>query len=96
MSRDQKPTVGRVVHYALDDLGPCAGEARRADIVKVYDDGAVDLAVTPALSDVTQAERDGWKRVAGTMRMAVPQFYVHSARFDPDGAPGTWRWPPVV
>lgn len=95
MSREQKPSVGRIVHYALD-LGPNKGAARRADIVEVYDDGRVDLVVTAAISDIEPATLDGWCYAAGDTRMAARQFYVHAPPFDPDGAPGTWRWPPVV
>lgn len=62
---EQKPSVGRIVHYAIPGLD----EHAAAIITHVYEDGLVNLAVYerfPAGS--TKPERRGW--LAGASPMA--------------------------
>ena len=74
---DQKPSVGRVVHYRSHGSpdGQYKSLARAAIITEIYGDStAVGLCILNPTG----------------------MFFTSSVQFDPDGVPGTWRWPPRV
>lgn len=77
-----KPTVGRIVHYVLDE-GPSYGQTRPAVIVRVWTDTCVTLQV------FTDAHNDGlpgcWLRPSKDYREPYEGVL-------PVG--GTWFWPP--
>jgi hypothetical protein len=77
----QKPTVGRIVCYTLED-GPNAGKVRPAVIVKVWSDTCVNLRV---FLDGTNDSPDGWS-LFNEWKTSVLE-----------GQPGEnfrWFWPP--
>jgi hypothetical protein len=88
------PSVGRIVHYMLD-AGPNKGHARAAIIARVWDDpdapGGVATRVN--LSVFTDGQNDAIVTSPGVIGGSV---WRGSVEYDPDGAPGTWRWPPTV
>lgn len=86
----QEVTVGRIVHYTLPAHYPRGGEVRPAIVVRSWSpiehdnphSGMVNLKVFldgANDQDISQGGHDLW---------------VGSVYFDPDGKPGTWRWPP--
>lgn len=82
---DANPTPGRIVRYVLSD-GRAAGESRPAIIVRVFDptDTKVQLQV------FTDGMNDGLTRDTGSEGI----MWKTSVPYDPDGALGTWHWPP--
>jgi hypothetical protein len=77
----QPPSPGRIVRYVLDS-GPNAGQGRPALIVVVRDDGRAGLYV---FTDCGHPDGD-----------LLPLPVWRDASYDPDGARGTWSWPPYV
>ena len=85
------PTVGRIVHYALDLGGARPADTRPAIIVRVWSDTCVQLQVfTDGANDHLRA--DGGPAAAD--EPAANVVWRSSVAYDPDGKPGTWRWPP--
>lgn len=87
METEQKPTVGRIVHYVLPD-GRSAGHTRPAIVVRVWGgtDGGHDMPLIQ-LQVFTDGRNDGDEYASGIA-------WKTSVHYDADGAPGTWRWPP--
>jgi hypothetical protein len=90
-----KPTVGRIVHYQA--FGTPGGEypsvPRAAVITQAlplpdFDDGRVRLMDGIGASD----ERN---YVIGLCILnPTGMFFNPDVKFDAEGKPGTWRWPP--
>lgn len=98
MDQVQKPSIGRVVHYVIDE-----NTHRPAIVVRVWadeqhyqedaakGDHVVQLQVfTDGSNDRHTAESLG---ILGAENGLVWRTSVH---FDPNGAPGTWHWPERV
>lgn len=80
-----RPGLGRIVHYALPD-GPSKGQYRPAIVVRVWgrNDGEMPLVQLQVLTD---GSNDGAEYASGLA-------WKTSVSHDPEGAPGTWCWPP--
>lgn len=79
---DQKPSVGRIVLYCYADRPP-----RPAIITAVIADserGEVNLVV------IFDGHNDTYDRDRS------PIEWIGTRAYDPDGAQGTWHWPPRV
>jgi hypothetical protein len=79
-----KPTVGRIVHYQA--FGTPGGEYKsepRAAVVT-----QVRLIPQGALDDEHSYS------VGLCILNPIGQFFNVDVRYDADGKPGTWRWPP--
>jgi hypothetical protein len=81
-----RPTVGRIVHYQA--FGTPGGEYKslpRAAIITAVD----DIEYAPP----SPFQESGY-RVALCILNPTGQFFNVDVKFDPEGKPGTWRWPP--
>jgi hypothetical protein len=82
-----KPTVGRIVHYQA--FGTPGGEypsvARAAVVTAVSE--------LEPLSATLLTDEKGY-RVGLCILNPTGIFFNPEVRFDADGKPGTWRWPP--
>jgi hypothetical protein len=87
MSTEQKPSVGRIVHYVMPiRYGRARGEVRPAIIVRVFP-GETDKV---QLQVFTDGSNDGLECVLGIV-------WETSVHHDEAGkALGTWHWPPRV
>lgn len=82
---EQKPSVGRIVHYVYDTDD--ASEVRPAIITRVNRDGTVNLRVFLDFEDVfSNGECD--EHDMATHQQNVP--------YNPVALPGCWTWPPRV
>lgn len=77
--------VGRTVHYVLEDGN--RGDVRPAVVVRIWDHGGPQG--TCNLQVFTDGRNDGEQYASGIA-------WKTSRCYDPDGAPGTWHWPPRV
>lgn len=86
----QRPSVGRIVHYVLEE-GPNAGEHRPAIIVKVWADPPE--SATPGVACQLQVFTDS----AGgeVYNDQLPQVMWKTSRSQGD-YPGSWHWPEYV
>lgn len=82
MTNEQKPSIGRTVHFAAADGPPRTGTT-------VY--AAIITAVNPKNPDGSGAET-----VELATFGPSSLYFQHAVKFDADGAHGTWRWPPKV
>ncbi len=84
----QKPSVGRVVHFVLPD-GPRKGEDRPADIVRLPDDkfGADSNIVNLLVK--TDGRHDGTPYHNGV-------YHAERVHHSETREPGTWHWPQRV
>jgi hypothetical protein len=82
----QKPSLGRIVRY----VGKHGINAPRAAIVT--------CSVADVVPDGLVAPLDSDMHVHLSVFTPSPQnsFPEFNIPFDPDGAPGTWSWPPRV
>jgi hypothetical protein len=78
----QTPTVGRIVHYQAHGSpnGQHKSRPRAAVITEVIEDAGV---VNNDVVDLAVLNPTG-------------MYFNQGCLFDPDGGPGTWRWPPRV
>jgi hypothetical protein len=76
------PSLGRIVHFVLPD-GPHAGQSRAAIITSVHGPKLVNLTVFLDQSGDMGQGKD----------FQITDRYW-SRDYGPDGAPGTWHWPP--
>lgn len=84
---EQKPSIGRVVHYVLNE-GRNAGEHRPAFVVKVWGDQPDSLVQLQVFTD---------SNPASDSNDCLPQvLWKTSVKLDADAAPGTWHWPERV
>ncbi len=86
MLADVKPTVGRIVHYQA--FGTPGGEypsVPRAAVVTAADWIGGDSAL---LAD------EASYRVGLAILNPTGMFFNPDIKYDADGKPGTWRWPP--
>lgn len=84
MSRNTQPvSVGRMVHYQAHGSpnGQHKSEARAAIITGLIKDPGGTVELD--VVDLFVMNPHGL-------------FFNAACQFDPDGAPGTWRWPPRV
>lgn len=79
-------TVGRIVHYVLAD-GRSKGEVRPAIVVHVWSQPIAIGTGACQLQVFTDGSNDGPQFASGL-------HWATSVTYDPDGAPGTWHWPP--
>lgn len=88
---NQTPSIGRIVHYVLDD-----GTIRPAIIVAVWspESGCSNLQV---FVDGTNDHATDMKRTGVTAEEAMRGFAWRTSRACSDGPkPGYWHWPPYV
>lgn len=80
----QTPSVARIVHYQAHGSpnGQHKSVARAAVITGTITDGP-EGPVNPDVVDLCVLNPTGL-------------FFNQGCLFDPDGGPGTWRWPPKV
>ncbi len=91
MQRGMRPTVARNVHYQA--YGTPGGEYQsvpRAAIITA----AVPIAGEAALSDAVAYSDERNYTVGLCILNPTGMFFNVAVPFDPDGKPGTWRWPP--
>lgn len=82
-----RPTVGRIVHYTLEREGR-PPVTRPAIVVHVWDPPAAGAMPLVQLQVFLDGTNDG-------ASAALPGLaWRTSVHYDPDGTPGTWRWPP--
>jgi hypothetical protein len=86
----QKPSVGRVVHYVA--FGTPGGEfpagVCRAAIITEINDAVI--------ADGAQFPFDGAGRVGLMVANPTGIFLNRGIAYDPNKAPGTWHWPERV
>lgn len=84
---NQKPTVGRIVHY--QSYGTPKGEyqstARAAIVTEVND-------LPPTAEGGTPEER---VLIGVAVLNPAGLFFDRGVAYNADGRPGTWRWPPM-
>jgi hypothetical protein len=85
---DQKPSIGRIVLYQRHGSpnGQHKSEPSPAVITAVRGDIGDEGSVGPGL--------DGYVDLFVMNPNGV--YFDRATKYDPDGAPGTWRWPPRV
>lgn len=83
-----KPTVGRIVHY--QSYGTPGGEYKPLPRAAVITAADTDY---PLVSDEGKADETNY-RVALCILNPTGQFFNTDVKYDPEGKPGTWRWPP--
>ena len=77
---EQKPSVGRIVHFTAADGPPRTGTTAYAAIV---------TAVHPKNPD------GGGDETVDLATLGPRSLYFQlGVKYDADGANGTWRWPP--
>lgn len=79
----QPPSVGRIVHYQAHGSpnGQHRSRPRAAVITEVLE--APDGTLNHDVVDLAVLNPTG-------------MFFNQGCLYDPDGGPGTWRWPPKV
>ena len=81
---EQKPSVGRIVHYTPADAGntskPNKGQPYPAIITHVWGDTCVNLCVC----------------ADGSFPLGEPNDVPTSVNYSESGGERTWRWPPRV
>jgi hypothetical protein len=91
---DQKPSIGRTVHFVLPEQAGiksgAVGAHRPATIVRVWADEGhyLDEPGVVQLQVLTDGSNDF---EAGTQL-----YWATSVHYDPTGKPGTWHWPEKV
>lgn len=89
---EQKPSVGRVVHYVA--FGTPGGEfkagiCRAAVITEVYTNGNM-----PPNGTVIQIDEHGQCTTVGLCVLnPTGQYFNRGIRYDDKSVPGTWHWP---
>lgn len=94
---EQKPSVGRVVHYVA--YGTPGGEfqagvCRAAIITEVYgpDHRSRDMISAPD-GFVIDVDKDGHVTTVGLCVLnPTGQYFNRGVRYDGSGTPGTWHW----
>lgn len=81
-----KPSLGCVVHY----VGKLGIHAKRAAIV------SCSLAELMPEGDAPALDSDMHVHLFVTTPGEKGHFSEFNVPFDPEGAPGTWSWPPCV
>ncbi len=96
---DQKPSIGRIVHYVLKE-GRSAGSHRAAIVVDSFGDGVphANLQVFLDHGNDEGSEFTQHVQLSGgdvLERLDHPLTgHVYSAPYDPEGKlPGSWHWP---
>jgi hypothetical protein len=101
---DQKPSIGRVVHYVLKE-GRSAGCHRAALIVNAFGDGIPHANLHIHLDGANDAgnEFEISQKIEGEggevlERLECPLLgHAYSAPYDPEGKLlGSWHWPERV
>lgn len=79
----QKPSVGRIVHYHGDG------------ILKTEGPGAVRAAL---ITEVPVQQHDGPSPIVASLAIYTPVgvLFERNVPYDAEGRMGTWRWPPRV
>jgi hypothetical protein len=92
---DQKPSIGRIVHYVLKE-GRSAGCHRPALIVNCFGPDVPHVNLQVFLDRGNDAECEF--PALHTPGQEYPSLgHVYSAHYDPEGkAPGSWHWPERV
>jgi hypothetical protein len=85
MDQQQKPTVGRIVHYVMPN-GRSKGETRPAIVVRVWQPCGEAMPLVQ-LQVFTDGSNDGPEYASGLA-------WKTSVHYDSEGAPDSWRWPP--
>jgi len=88
-----KPTVARNVHYQA--YGTPGGEYKSVPRAAIITDVEVlpDRAGAVQSNPVEYADERNYK-VGVCVLNPGGIFFNPDIKFDPDGKPGTWRWPP--
>ncbi len=79
-----KPTIGRIVHFHPRSQKAAATQPQAAIIVELDDNG-----LGPG-----SCEENAVGVHLAVLTRSCATFPGSVVRFHPDGAPGTWRWPP--
>jgi hypothetical protein len=79
---DQKPTIGRIVWYQAH--GSPNGEHKSEPRAAV-------VAAAPE-----SETSDGVQRISLCVLTPTGLFFNPLTPYDPNGGPGTWRWPPRI
>lgn len=90
---DQKPSIGRVVHYVLAvfDNVTAVGEHRPAFIVRVWP-GEYGTNECPDGVNL-QVFLDGGNDRCSSERESGDTMWKTSVEYSAEGKPGTWHWP---
>lgn len=96
-TQEQSPTIGRIVHYVLEDQ-PSAGEERAAMIVRIWGppetNPAVNLLVfADGANDYVGATRTGEQEDHQHYLGGSVLIWKTSRMRSDEKAPGTWHWP---
>ena len=84
----QLPTVGRIVHYVLDD-----GTVRPGLVIDFSTEGLVDLQVfTNGPKDYARVRKG--ERAPGVPAQTPLVVWREDVAQDEAGKAGTWHWPP--
>jgi hypothetical protein len=89
---DQKPSIGRVVHYVLES-GRSAGEHRAALIVNCFGPDCPHQNLCVFLDGINDEGSEFRNGDENTLMIG----HAYSAPYDPEGKlPGSWHWPERV
>lgn len=95
---DQKPSIGRIVHYVLaasDEVLPQAvGEHRPAVIVRVWPGEFGDAECPDGIN--AQVFLDGTNDVETNDGSIAVAMWTTSVPYSSEPKPGTWHWPERV
>ncbi|MCA1783611.1 MAG: hypothetical protein ABR616_15725 [Dermatophilaceae bacterium] len=107
---EQKPTVGRIVHFYLNEdmaVSPAlvinTHETANADLLAQHQPQAEAGSVVFDHESATMTDAGGWNVLwleSGDLDLKVfglvKDYRAYSVPYSPDPAPGHWSWPPRV